>query len=156
MNGIYAIGDITSAPALTPVAIAAGRKLSDRLFGNQKNARVNYDHIGSVVFSHPPIGTVGLSEEEAISRYGNGQINVHRKQFNTLFEAFSDNKTPSIIKLITLGKEEKIIGLHAIGYGVDEILQGFVVALKMGACKRDFDETMSIHPTSAEELVGTY
>jgi glutathione reductase (NADPH) len=156
VNGIYAVGDITPAVALTPVAIAAGRTLSDRLFGQQPDVYLNYDHIGSVVFSHPPIGTVGLSEQDAIKKYGKDNIKVHQKQFNPMFEALSEHKTPAIMKLITLGVDEKIIGLHLIGYGVDEILQGFVVALKMGARKCDLDRTIAIHPSSAEELVGSF
>lgn len=151
--GIYAIGDVTKAPALTPVAIAAGRRLADRLFGGQANACVNYDNISTVIFSHPPIGTVGLSEEEAKKRYDEKEIKIYQTQFNPMFDALSDFKTPTAMKLITLGKEEKIIGLHVIGYGADEMLQGFGVAVKMGACKKDFDNTIAIHPTSAEEFV---
>ncbi|MDI9818613.1 MULTISPECIES: glutathione-disulfide reductase [unclassified Legionella] len=151
--GIYALGDVTDAPALTPVAIAAGRKLSDRLFGGQKEAHLNYENICSVVFSHPPIGSVGLSEEEAIAKFGNEQIKIYKTKFNPMSDALSEEKTPTVMKLVTTGKDEKIVGLHMIGYGVDEMLQGFGVAIKMGACKRDFDNTVAIHPTSSEELV---
>lgn len=151
--GIYAIGDVTNAPALTPVAIAAGRRLADRLFGNQPEAHVNYDTISTVVFSHPPIGTVGLREEDAIKRYGSDQIKIYQTKFNPMFDALGNTKIPTAMKLVTLGKEEKIIGLHVIGYGADEMLQGFSVAVKMGACKKDFDNTMAIHPTAAEEFV---
>lgn len=153
INGIYAVGDVTDAPALTPVAIAAGRRLADRIFGDQPKARLNYDNISSVVFSHPPIGTVGLSEHEAISRYGEKEIKIYQTRFNPMFDALSDEKTPTAMKLVTLGAKEKIIGLHVIGYGADEMLQGFAVAVKMGACKKDFDNTVAIHPTSAEEFV---
>ena len=152
-KGIYAIGDVTDAPALTPVAIAAGRKLCDRLFGKQKGVHLDYDHIPTVVFSHPPIGTIGLSEAEAISTHGEDKIKVYKSRFNPMFDALSDKKIPTAIKLITLGPEEKIIGLHLIGYNADEMLQGFGVAINMGACKKDFDKTVAIHPTSAEELV---
>ncbi|KTD21947.1 glutathione reductase [Legionella lansingensis] len=151
--GIYAIGDVTDAPALTPVAIAAGRRLSDRLFGGQADAHLNYENICSVIFSHPPIGSVGLSEEEAIAKFGENEIKVYRTRFNPMFDALSEEKTPTAMKLVTVGKDEKIIGLHVIGYGADEMLQGFGVAVKMGACKRDFDNTVAIHPTSAEEFV---
>lgn len=153
INGIYAIGDVTKAPALTPVAIAAGRRLADRLFGGQTHAHLNYDNISSVIFSHPPIGTVGLSEQEAIERYGEEKIKVYQTRFNPMYDALSEDKTPTVMKLVTLGVEEKIIGLHVIGYGADEMLQGFGVAVKMGACKKDFDNTVAIHPTSAEEFV---
>ncbi|MDP3270143.1 MAG: glutathione-disulfide reductase [Legionella sp.] len=153
VKGIYAIGDVTLAPALTPVAIAAGRRLADRLFGGQTKAHLNYENICSVVFSHPPAGSVGLSEQEAIERYGKEQIKIYQTRFNPMYDALSVDKTPTAMKLVTLGVKEKIIGLHVIGYGADEMLQGFGVAVKMGACKRDFDNTVAIHPTSAEEFV---
>ena len=153
VDGIYAIGDVTDAPALTPVAIAAGRRLADRIFGQQPDACLNYDNICSVVFSHPPAGSVGYSEQEAIQLHGKENIKIYHTQFNPMFDALSMQKKPTEMKLVTLGKEEKIIGLHVIGYGADEMLQGFGVAIKMGACKRDFDNTVAIHPTSAEEFV---
>ncbi|RUR17796.1 glutathione-disulfide reductase [Legionella sp. km535] len=152
-KGIYAIGDVTNGPALTPVAIAAGRRLADRLFGQQPKARLSYDNICSVVFSHPPVGTVGYSEQAAIERYGAEQIKIYKTRFNPMYDALSETKTPTAMKLVTLGKKEKIIGLHVIGYNADEMLQGFGVAIKMGACKKDFDNTVAIHPTSAEEFV---
>lgn len=152
-KGIYAIGDVTNAPALTPVAIAAGRYLADRLFANQPHAHLNHDNISSVVFSHPPIGTIGLSEEQALKKYGKENIKIYQTRFIPLSDALSMVKTPTVMKLITLGKEEKIIGLHVIGHNADEMLQGFAVAIKMGACKKDFDETVAIHPSAAEELV---
>ncbi|KTD06095.1 glutathione reductase [Legionella gratiana] len=152
-KGIYAIGDVTNAPALTPVAIAAGRRLADRLFGQQPDACLSYENISTVIFSHPPMGTVGLSEEEAIDRHGKDHIKVYQTRFTPMFDAFTNQKTPTVMKLITLGQEEKIIGLHVIGLAADEMLQGFGVAVKMGACKRDFDNTVAIHPTSAEEFV---
>ncbi|HBD7397843.1 glutathione-disulfide reductase [Legionella longbeachae] len=152
-KGIYAIGDVTNAPALTPVAIAAGRRLADRLFGQQPDACLSYENISTVIFSHPPMGTVGLSEEEAIARYGKDHIKIYQTRFTPMFDAFASQKTPTVMKLVTLGQEEKIIGLHVIGLGADEMLQGFGVAVKMGACKKDFDNTVAIHPTSAEELV---
>lgn len=152
-QGIYAIGDVTSAPALTPVAIAAGRRLADRLFGNQPTACLNYEFISSVVFSHPPIGTVGLTEAQAIKQHGKEQIKIYQTRFNPMYYALSEEKIPTAMKLVTLGKEEKIIGLHVIGLASDEMLQGFAVAVKMGACKKDFDNTVAIHPTSSEELV---
>lgn len=152
-EGIYAIGDVTEAPALTPVAIAAGRKLADRLFGQQPDAHLNYEFISSIVFSHPPVGTVGLTENEATQKYGKEQIKIYQTRFNPMYYAISDNKIPTVMKLVTLGKEERIIGLHVIGFGADEMLQGFGVAVKMGACKKDFDNTVAIHPTSSEEFV---
>lgn len=153
VSGVYAIGDVTKAPALTPVAIAAGRKLADRLFNNQTDACLNYENICSVIFSHPPIGSVGLSEKDAINQFGKDEIKIYKTKFNPMFDALSDKKTPTAMKLVTQGENEKIIGLHIIGNNADEMLQGFGVAVKMGACKKDFDETLAIHPTSAEELV---
>lgn len=153
VSGIYAIGDVTDAPSLTPVAIAAGRKLSDRLFGEQKKAYLNYDNICTVIFSHPPIGSVGLTEDAAVAKYGRERIKIYETRFNPMFDALSEEKIPTAMKLITYGENEKIIGLHVIGYGADEMLQGFGVAVKMGARKCDFDSTVAIHPTSAEELV---
>lgn len=153
VKGIYAIGDVTNAPALTPVAIAAGRRLADRIFGHQPDACLDYDNICSVVFCHPPAGSVGLSEQEAIEKYGKNKIRIYQTRFIPMYDALSIDKTPTAMKLVTLGKKEKIIGLHVIGYGADEMLQGFGVAIKMGACKKDFDRTVAIHPTSAEEFV---
>lgn len=151
--GIYAIGDVTDAPALTPVAIAAGRKLVDRLFGGKKDAFLDYKNICSVIFTHPPIGTVGLSEKQAVDQFGKDQVKIYNKHFNPLFDALSEKQIPTVVKLVTQGKDEKIIGIHIIGYGADEMLQGFGVAVKMGTCKQDFDDTIAIHPTSSEELV---
>ena len=152
-KSIYALGDVTQGPALTPVAIAAGRRLADRVFGQQAEAHLDYNNISTVIFSHPPIGTIGLTEEQAINEYGKERIKVYQTQFTPMFEAFAEIKTPTVMKLVTQGIEEKIIGLHVIGLGADEMLQGFGVAIKMGACKKDFDNTVAIHPTSAEEFV---
>lgn len=153
VKGIYAIGDVTTAPALTPVAIAAGRRLCDRLFGGQKEARLKHDSVCSVVFSHPPVASVGLSEEQALEKYGEEAIKVYQTTFNPLFDALSEKKTPTAMKLVTKGPEETIIGIHIIGYFADEMLQGFGVALNLGVRKQDFDNTIAIHPTSSEELV---
>jgi glutathione reductase (NADPH) len=150
---IYAIGDVTGKRLLTPVAVAAGRRLTQRLFGTDKKAHVDYRNIPSVIFTHPPIGSVGLSEQAAIEKYGRDQLTIHETQFNSLFYGISKQKIPSQMKLITLKPNEKIIGCHIVGNGADEMLQGFAVALKMGATKKDFDNTMAIHPTNAEEMV---
>ncbi|HMD72824.1 MAG TPA: glutathione-disulfide reductase [Steroidobacteraceae bacterium] len=152
VEGIYAIGDVTGRAALTPVAIAAGRRLADRLFGGKPERRLDYEWIPTVVFTHPPIGTVGLSEAEARARYGDA-IRVYVTGFVGMYYAITDNKPRTDMKLVCLGKEEKIIGCHVIGDGADEMMQGFAVAVRMGATKRDFDDTVAIHPTSAEELV---
>lgn len=150
--GIYAIGDVTGRAALTPVAIAAGRRLSDRLFGGKTERRLDYNNIPSVVFTHPPIGTVGLTEAEARARYG-AAVKVYVADFTPMYHALTARKTHTDMKLVCVGPEEKIVGCHIIGAGADEMLQGFAVAIRMGATKRDFDDTVAIHPTSAEELV---
>jgi glutathione reductase (NADPH) len=152
LEHLYAIGDVTQHAGLTPVAIAAGRRLSDRLFGGQSERKLDYENIATVVFSHPPIGTVGLSEREARGRYGEA-VEIFQTSFVPMYHVFTGRKPRVAMKLVTLGPEQKIIGIHVIGDGADEMLQGFAVALRMGATKRDFDETVAIHPTSAEELV---
>jgi glutathione reductase (NADPH) len=150
--GVYAIGDVTERFHLTPVAIAAGRRLADRLFGDQPERRLPYENIPTVVFSHPPIGTVGLTEEDARRQYGDA-VRIYQTRFRSMYHAFTTRQPPTVMKLVCIGPEEKIVGCHLIGQGADEILQGFAVAIRMGATKRDFDDTVAIHPTSAEELV---
>lgn len=150
--GIYAIGDVTEQFHLTPVAIAAGRRLADRLFGGQPERRLSYENIPTVVFSHPPIGAVGLTEEQARSQFGDA-VKIYQTQFRPMYHAFTARQPQTAMKLVCVGVEEKIVGCHMIGEGVDEMLQGFAVAVRMGATKRDFDDTVAIHPTGAEELV---
>jgi glutathione reductase (NADPH) len=152
LEHVYALGDITVHAGLTPVAIAAGRRLADRLFGGQKLRKVDYENIPSVVFSHPPIGTVGLSETEARQRYGDA-VKVFTSTFMPMYHALTPRKPREHMKMVTVGPTQKIVGIHVIGEGADEMLQGFAVALRMGATKRDFDDTIAIHPTSAEEMV---
>ncbi|NNC24356.1 glutathione-disulfide reductase [Salinisphaera sp. USBA-960] len=151
--GVHALGDVTPAPELTPVAIAAGRNLADRLFGGQRDARLDYTNIPSVVFTHPPIGTVGLSEAVARRIYGDDAIRVYTSQYVALYHGVLNNKTASAMKLVCAGPDETVVGAHVIGDGADEMLQGIAVAVKMGATKADFDATVAIHPTSAEEFV---
>jgi glutathione reductase (NADPH) len=154
VNGIYAVGDNTGRAQLTPVAVAAGRRLCERLFNNKPDEHLDYTGIATVVFSHPVIGTVGLTEDEAIAEYGKENITVYNSQFTALYQAMTeDYRDPTRMKLICAGKDEKVVGLHSIGFGSDELLQGFAVAMKMGATKADFDNTIAIHPTSAEEFV---
>ena len=150
--GVYAIGDVTGRAALTPVAIAAGRRLSDRLFGGKADRRSEYSMIPTVVFTHPPIGTVGASEAEARARHGDA-VKVYVADFTPMYHALTARKTHTDMKLVCVGPEQRIVGCHIIGTGADEMLQGFAVAIRMGATKRDFDDTVAIHPTSAEELV---
>ncbi|WJV38541.1 glutathione-disulfide reductase [Raoultella terrigena] len=151
--GVYAVGDNTGAVELTPAAVAAGRRLSERLFNNKPDEYLDYNNIPTVVFSHPTIGTVGLTEPQAREEYGDDQVKVYQSSFTAMYTAVTRHRQPSRMKLVCVGTEEKIIGIHGIGLGMDEILQGFAVALKMGATKRDFDNTVAIHPTAAEEFV---
>ncbi|HMK87737.1 MAG TPA: glutathione-disulfide reductase [Steroidobacteraceae bacterium] len=152
VEGVHAIGDVTGRAALTPVAIAAGRRLSDRLFGGKPDRRLEYEMIPSVVFTHPPIGTVGLQESEARLKYGDA-VKTYVADFTPLYHALTTRKTHTDMKLVCVGADERIVGCHIIGAGADEMLQGFAVAIRMGARKQDFDDTVAIHPTSAEELV---
>jgi glutathione reductase (NADPH) len=149
--GIYAVGDVTGRWALTPVAIAAGRRLCDRLFGGKPDSRLDYDFIPTVVFSHPPIGVVGYSEVEARERFDD--VKSYATRFTSLYHGVTERKSPTFIKLVVVGAEERVVGLHVFGLGADELLQGFAVAIRMGATKRDFDNTVAIHPTAAEEVV---
>lgn len=149
---IFALGDVTGRAALTPVAIAAGRRLADRLYGGMEGRHLDYEMIPTVVFSHPPIGTIGLTEIEARAKYGDA-ITIYSSGFTSMYYALGDKKRRSVMKLITAGADERVVGCHIIGDGADEMTQGFAVAMRMGATKADFDDTVAIHPTSAEELV---
>ncbi|KAJ7677246.1 glutathione reductase [Mycena rosella] len=156
VKGITAIGDVQGKALLTPVAIAAGRRLSNRLFGPPefKDDKLSYEDIPTVVFSHPTIGTVGLTEPEARKKYGD-TVKIYKTSFRSLYFSMieEEHKEPSMFKLVCVGPEERVVGIHILGAGSDEMLQGFAVAVKMKARKRDLDDTVAIHPTSAEELV---
>jgi glutathione reductase (NADPH) len=151
--GIYSVGDVTGRFELTPVAIAAGRRLADRLFGGMAESRLDYIDIPTVAFSHPPIGTVGLSEIEATERFGVANVKTYVTRFTNMYYAMTEHKPKTNMKLVTVGPDERVVGVHVIGLGADEMLQGFAVAVRMGATKADFDSTVAIHPTAAEELV---
>jgi len=150
--GIHAIGDVTGRLLLTPVAIAAGRRLSDRLFGGQSERHLDYSNVATVIFAHPPIGTVGLSEAAARDLYGE-EVRTYTSSFVPMYHALTVRKPRAHMKLVTVGPQQRIVGAHVIGEGADEMMQGFAVAVRMGATKRDFDDTVAIHPTSAEEFV---
>jgi len=152
IENLYALGDITGRAALTPVAVAAGRRLADRLFDGQTDRKVDYNNIASVVFSHPPIATIGLTEGEARKTHGDA-VKVYQTRFTPMFYSLTNHPQKTAMKLITVGAQEKIIGCHIIGQAADEMMQGFAVAIRMGATKKDFDDTIAIHPTSGEELV---
>ena len=151
--GIYALGDVSGEKELTPVAIKAGRTLAERLFNGKTDAKMDYELIPTVVFSHPAIGSIGLTQEQAEAKYGVDNIKVYQSTFAGMYSAITVHRQMTKLKLITLGEEEKVIGLHGIGEGIDEMIQGFAVAVKMGATKADFDATVAIHPTASEEFV---
>jgi glutathione reductase (NADPH) len=152
VSGLYAIGDVTGQFALTPVAIAAGRRLADRLFGGQPERRLEYENIPTVIFSHPPVATVGLTVAAARRQHG-AAVKVYSSSFVPLYHAVTTRRSKTLMKLVTVGAEERVAGIHVIGPGADEMMQGFAVAMRLGASKRDLDDTVAIHPTSAEELV---
>jgi len=161
-QGVYAVGDVTVCPALTPVAVRAGRILSERLFNNRTDLKMDYDLVPTTIFSHPPIGTVGLSEENAVKAFGKENVSAYKSSFVNMFYGLMppDSKSPerpkSMFKLITHHEPEgveRVVGVHGIGRGIDEMMQTTAVAMKMGASKQDFDNTVAIHPTASEELV---
>jgi glutathione reductase (NADPH) len=152
-DGVYAIGDVTGREQLTPVAIAAGRRLSDRLFGGKSGRYLDYDNIPTVVFGRSPIGTVGLTEQAARDEYGDEAVTVFRSGFVPMYNAMTAIKPRCDMKLVTVGPEHRVVGVHVVGPGADEMMQGFAVAVRMGATKQDFDDTVAIHPTVSEELV---
>ena len=182
-KNVFALGDINNKMALTPVAIRAGRFLADRLFkadqlklDKSKQTIMKYELVPTVIFTHPPVGTIGYSERDAYKLAKSGDIEAPITIYETHFRNLQygvirstdpdknkrdqENemlakkyKIKTHMKVICSGKTEKVIGLHMMGEGCDEILQGFGVAMKMGATKADFDSVCAIHPTAAEELV---
>lgn len=155
VENVYSLGDVVGKLELTPVAIAAGRRLADRLFGNKPDAKLDYEGVPSVVFAHPEVGSIGLTEPEARAKYGDKNIKIYKTSFTAMYYAMleQDQKGPTHYKLVCVGPEERVVGLHILGLGSGEMLQGFGVAMKLGATKKDFDSCVAIHPTSAEELV---
>lgn len=155
VENVYSLGDVcNSGSELTPVAIAAGRRLADRLFGGKSDAHLDYSNIPSVVFAHPEVGSIGLTEPEAREKFGD-TVKVYTSNFTAMYYSMmeADAKPPTAYKIVCEGPNEKVVGLHIMGLGSGEILQGFGVAIKMGATKADFDRCVAIHPTSSEELV---
>ncbi len=150
--GVFAIGDVTGRITLTPVAIAAGRRLADRIWGGMEGRKLDYDNVPTVLFGHPPLGCVGLTEPAAREKYGDS-VKTYTASFVPMYHALTTARNKTRMKLVTVGPEERVVGVHLAGRGVDEMLQGFAVAVRMGATKRDFDDTVAIHPTAAEELV---
>lgn len=150
--GVHAVGDVTANLALTPVAIAAARRLMARLFGGHVDNTLDQGAIATVVFSHPPLATVGLTEVEAREHYGD-DVHVCRSGFRSMLHALADVPQRSAFKLVCVGAERRVVGIHLLGDAADEIMQGFAVALRRGITLDDLHDTVAIHPTSAEEVV---
>ena len=151
IDNIYAVGDVTDRLNLTPVALAEGHVLADRLFNNQPERSVSYDNIATAVFSNPPIGTVGLSEDEALAK--GHAITIFKSTFKPMRHTMSGRDEKTFMKLIVDTKTDKVLGVHMCGADAPEILQGIGIAIIAGATKADFDRTIGIHPTTAEEFV---
>ena len=155
-ENVYAVGDIIEGGIeLTPVAVKAGRTLSERLFNKAlpDDLKMDYSLVPTVVFSHPPIGTIGLTEQEAISQYGVENVKVYKSSFAAMYTAVTQHRQACNMMLVCAGEDEKVVGLHGLGFAVDEMIQGFAVAMKMGATKADFDAVVALHPTGSEEFV---
>jgi len=153
VDNIYAIGDVTGQPQLTPVAIRAGRYLAERLYNNKPELKMDLSKVPTVIFSHPPVGTVGLAEHDARREYGHDNVQVYSSSFTPMRYAFTKHQIKTALKLVCAGEDQKVVGIHIVGDGADEMLQGFAVAVQMGATKADLDATIAIHPSSSEELV---
>ena len=149
-HGIYAIGDVIGRAALTPVATAEGMVLASNMFKGTRKT-VNYDNIATAVFSHPNVGTVGLSEEGARDKYG--AIVVYESEFRHLKHTLSGNPERTYMKIITNKETDRVIGMHMVGADAGEIIQGFSAAMQCGVTKAQLDSTIGIHPTAAEEFV---
>jgi len=149
--GIYAVGDVTNRMALTPVALMEGHSLADTVFGGMDRP-CDHEYIASTVFTSPEIGTIGYSEEEALVKF-QGNIAVYKTKFKPMMHSFPQSEMYTLMKLIVDTATDKVVGCHIATDGAGEMMQGIAVAIKMGATKVDFDRTIGIHPTSAEELV---
>ncbi len=150
MPSIFAVGDVTDHINLTPVAIREGHWLADRLFGGATR-QVNYDAIATAVFTTPEIGTVGLTEMEARGRFPT--VDIYKTNFRPLRATVTGGPERIVMKLVVDGDSDRLLGAHILGPDAGEIIQALAIAVKMGATKRDLDETMPVHPTIAEELV---
>lgn len=148
---IYALGDVANQWNLTPVATAEGQALARRLFGGQQDAKVAYENIATAIFSRPPIATVGYSEKQAKEK--GFEVEVFTTRFRSMKYILAERDEKIFMKLVVDKKTDKVLGVHMIGLDAPEIMQGFAVALNAGATKADFDRTIGIHPTSAEEFV---
>ena len=153
VEGLYAFGDVIGKVELTPVAIMAGRTLSDTIFNGADPYLLDYDTVPTVIFTHPAIGAIGYSEEAAKEKFGADKVKVYTSNFTPMYSAVSENRQPARFKLITQGDDEVVVGVHGIGYAVEEMMQGFAVGVRLGLTKKQFNQTIAIHPTGAEEFV---
>ena len=149
---VYALGDIISTPALTPVATSEAAVFVARVFGDSSSAVVDYPHIATAVFSRPPLATVGLTESAAKKKGLN--IKIYKSAFKAMKRGFAGKEWLTLMKLVVDADSDRVLGIHMIGEDASEIIQGFAVAMRMGATKADFDATVGVHPTSAEEFVA--
>jgi glutathione reductase (NADPH) len=149
---IYAVGDCTNRINLTPVAINEGRAFADTEFGG-KPRLMSHENVPSAVFTTPEAGTVGLTEAQAIAKYGEAAIKVYRSKFRPMYYVLPNGDDKTLMKLIVHQESDRVLGAHMVGDHAGEIIQGMAIAVKMGARKADFDATVGIHPTSAEEFV---
>jgi glutathione reductase (NADPH) len=147
---IYAIGDVTDRLNLTPLAIAEGRALAETLFNNNPIA-VDHANVATAVFSQPPLGTVGLTERVAHEKYG--AVDIYRTRFRPMKHTLSGREEGTMMKLVVDRRSDRVLGCHMVGADAPEIIQGLAIAVKCGATKRQFDQTIGIHPTAAEEFV---
>jgi len=150
LENVFAVGDVTNRVNLTPVALMEGHAFADTEFGG-KPRPVNHRFVPSAVFAHPPVATVGFTEREAVEHYG--QLDVYKSVFRPLKHTLSGRQEKTMMKLLVQASSGKVVGLHVVGMDAPEIVQGFAVAIKSGLTKQQFDETIGIHPTAAEELV---
>jgi glutathione reductase (NADPH) len=149
---VFAVGDVTDRICLTPVAVDEGRAFADSVYGSTPR-QVKYDLVASAVFSQPELATVGLSEEEAIAKFGADQVVVHRARFRSMAQALPKQGPRCLLKLVLEASSEKVLGCHMVGEHAAEIIQMAAIAVGMGATKADFDRTMALHPTVSEEFV---
>ena len=150
VDHIYAVGDVTSRVNLTPVALYEGHAFADSVFGGNSRP-VNHQFVPSAVFSQPPVGTVGYSEEDAV--HHSGPVDVYLSEFKPMKNTLSGRDEKALMKLIVERESQRVVGVHVVGPDAPEIVQGFAVAVKSGLTKEQFDCTIGIHPTAAEELV---
>jgi glutathione reductase (NADPH) len=150
-DSIYAVGDVTNRVQLTPVAIREGQAFADTVFGKGDPVAVDHSCIPSAVFSHPPIASVGLTEREARDKLGS--IKVYQSDFRSMKNVVAGRNERGLYKMVVDAANDRVVGIHMIGQDAPEILQGFAVAVRAGLTKADFDATVAIHPTMAEEMV---